>query len=149
MEVMNQAMDMEVVSAELRDLIDTLLGRRETLPRVSSRDGGFGSGDGGHGNSGHFTSSPHSPHVVQLIMPKQLEEGVTFSCPPLSLMDSPLLESPTEASPVEDVGYCRNSCLNEVTEILSEVHPILFNSRNEEHQHPQQCIQQDHPIEVR
>ncbi|VDK20239.1 unnamed protein product [Taenia asiatica] len=140
MELMNEAMDTEVVSTELRDLIDTLLGSRETLPRVTSSDGS-------HNRSDQFTFSPHPSHVVQLIMPKQSEEEVAFSCPPFSLMDSPLLESPVEASPVEDVGYCCNGCLNEVTDILSEVHPTLFDSRNEAHQQLQQQIQQDHPLE--
>ncbi|KAL5108163.1 hypothetical protein TcWFU_009190 [Taenia crassiceps] len=147
MEAMNEAMDMEVVSTELRDLIDTLLGHRETPPSVTSEDGRVNSDCDGNGNSGQLTLSPHLPHVVQLIIPKPLQEAVAFSCPPLSLMGSPLFESPIEASPVEDIGYCRNDCSNEVTDILSEVHPILFNSRNEECQQPQQHIQHDHPLE--
>ncbi|KAL5970599.1 hypothetical protein TSMEX_001658 [Taenia solium] len=146
-ELMNEAMDTEVVSTELRDLIDTLLGSRETLPRVSSGDGIVSNGNGSYNNSDQFTFSPHPSHVVQLIMSKQSEEGVAFSCPPFSLMDSPLLESPAEASPVEDVGYCCDGCLNEVTDILSEVHPTLFDSRNEANQQLQQQIQQDHPLE--
>ncbi|VDM30893.1 unnamed protein product [Hydatigera taeniaeformis] len=147
MEVMNEAMDADVISTELRDLIDTILGCQKVPHTDASKDGEVGSSGDSFNNSDLPTISPQLPHVVQLIMQKPSEEATTFSCPPLSLIDSPQPDSPIQASPIKDTDYCCNGCLNEVAEILSEVHPTLFNSRNEEHLQPKQQIQKVHQLE--
>ncbi|CDS37592.1 conserved hypothetical protein [Echinococcus multilocularis] len=138
MEVINEAMNTEVMSAELRELIDTLQERQEIPSVVAKADERIGNGGSDHSSLDQLITSSPSSQVVQLIESKQSEDGITFSCPPLKLMDSPLLESPIEASPVEDVRCCQKGCLDEVNDTLSKIHPILFDCKKEEHQQPQQ-----------
>ncbi|EUB64029.1 hypothetical protein EGR_01157 [Echinococcus granulosus] len=138
MEVINEAMDTEVMSAELRELIDTLQERQEIPSVVAKADERSGNGGSNHSSLDQLTMSSPSSQVVQLTESKQSEDRVTFSCPPLKLIDSPLLKSPIEASPVEDVRCCQKGCLDEVNDTLSKIHPILFDCEKEEHQQPQQ-----------
>ena len=113
-------MDAAVVSKDLRDLIDVLQGNREVENTNESKD------------DANQLDSPTtmSKHIVQLIVPQiniqPNEMESTFSFPPLDLTNSPRLDSPISFSPVTNFDSCENGCLNEVSNILDEMHPLLF-----------------------
>ena len=123
LESMNEAMDAEIISEELLRLIDVLQGRREVSLNIDNtlKD------ETENGYSDH-PPSPSKNIIVPQPDTQSAEEAVAFSCPPLSMVESPILNSPIKLSPTDRLDMCENGCLDEVTEILNEIQPLLFST---------------------
>ncbi|VDD79313.1 unnamed protein product [Mesocestoides corti] len=113
-DVINQAIDTEIRSPALLKLIGIL--QDDTRQPYSSD-----------------YNSARSPTPLMNV-PKTLNgESFVFSCPPLCLVESPVLESSAEPSPdFEEICGCRGGPLEEASTILEQVRPMLFNSATDD-----------------
>lgn len=123
------------MSAELCDFIGTILGRHEVFT-----DGYWYTDDEfDHLSRSSKSFTPHfnskslpSPKVAQTISPISIvprsNDTAIFSCPPLDLVGSPLLESPVEFSPSDIEEYCPKNCLSEVLEIPDRMYSNQYDS---------------------
>lgn len=145
-------MDSEIESTELLEFIEVLNGRRE------APDGAFSNGFTLNDREDVFESyqtpvslstdfkakSPPSPHIDPVLPPIEITPRPNsiqlFSCPPIDLVESPLLESPVKISPHYEDDSCPNDCLSKVTNMLESIYPTNFNNRNNQSKTEQEVL---------
>nr|CUU98890.1 hypothetical transcript [Hymenolepis microstoma] len=143
MEDLNEAMDTEVVSSELLEFIETVQGRQDgliKLPNVTLHDSDNDNSQYDQMPNSFFpdfkSNSPALPNSPQAISPITINQRPTnamvSSCAPMSLLESPLPESPIEISRFEEVESCQSDCLTEVPNTLHSTYPsIVANANND------------------
>ncbi|KAM3186633.1 hypothetical protein ACTXT7_003934 [Hymenolepis weldensis] len=146
---LNEALDAEAVSSELQEFIEIIQGRRDGPTKLNLLNGSDDNNQYYQTPTSLFTDFklkfPLSTKTPQVTSPLVITQGpndmALFSCPPLDLVDSPILDSPIKVSPFEEVKSCQNGCLNEVTSVLDGIHPTIFDKTNDnnakkEHEEP-------------
>ncbi|VDL63424.1 unnamed protein product [Hymenolepis diminuta] len=133
MRYLNEALDTEAVSSELREFIEIIRGHRDGPINFTIgflRKGGDDNDQYYQTPTSLFTdyklNSPLSTNIAQVISPIIVSQGfnniMVSSCPPVDLVDSPILESPIDISSFEEM---------KVTNMLDRIHPTIFDKTND------------------
>lgn len=142
MRYLNEALDAEPVSPELREFIEIIQGRRECPTNLIN---GF-LHNGGDDNDQYYqtpaplftdskSESTQSTKIAQVISPiiitQESNNMMVSSCPPMDLVESPIIDFPIRISSFEEVKPCQDGCLNEVTNMVDRIHPTIFDKTND------------------